>query len=111
MEKFNLLEQDAQLPCSRVVNGFRIFPLFTPRHKICFNIIPNNTRLMFSFCSLSNATDFALKFRNRHSDRFWFSQFYNFHSYCVTCNFLDAARYNFCDPLFFNPDCPYLPKN
>lgn len=64
-------------PLPRFVNGFRLFSLSVSDEsyieKFYWCIRPNNTSQKFYFRTLSAAMDFAKRYRNCHSDKFWFN--------------------------------------
>lgn len=60
------------IPCSRVINGFRLFPTFSDECGIFYwTIVPNCSPRTFAFTKLSLAEDFAKNYHNCHSDAFW----------------------------------------
>ena len=71
-----LIKQPIELPCSRVVNGFRLVAEFVSPadgdFRVFWRICPNNYHGYFYFKSLEHATKFALIYNNCHSDKFWY---------------------------------------
>lgn len=90
--KINLLEQVPQLPCSRVVNGFRIECRFVDEAKKDYRVLwfirPNRSNQIFHFVSLEKAMYFAKGFVNRHTDKFWFSIWSPVHSFSFVKGYL-----------------------
>ena len=65
-----MLEQSPDLPCTRVVNDFRLYPFFTGTKKIAWFIHPKNSPFRFAFSTLKDAESFAKKYSNNHTDKF-----------------------------------------
>lgn len=73
--KINLLEQPAQLPLPRFVNGWRLVPEFYAPlfgdYRVYWYVVPRRFNKKFCFSSLRHISDFALKYKDCHTFVFW----------------------------------------
>lgn len=88
-----MLEQSPDLPCTRVVNDFRLYPFFTGTKKIAWFIHPKNSPFRFAFSTLKDAESFAKKYSNNHTDKFWFYRHWPKLSLIYIASYLDGLTF------------------
>lgn len=71
---------DFELPNPRLINGFRLIPVYSApdslgNKRIIWLINPNKSVRAFYFPNLESAMDFAKSHSNCHTDKFWFNKF------------------------------------
>lgn len=94
MKDFLSKDLPFELPCSRVVNGFRLQPVWSNHDSpfVIWLIQPNHSNRIFYFKNLDMALDFAKKYQNNHSDSFWFRKWSNYYSYLTASKYSSYTR-------------------
>lgn len=94
MNEICLKTSDFSHPLPRIVNGFRLCPIESIPNSsgdsvFIWSITPNRSYRTFFFGSIDSAVDFAKKYKNNHSDKFWFNLFSRQYHFAYVCRNLD----------------------